>query len=156
MRRTIKSFGPTSWRKVYRSYFFSYMFVFALTLRNQGKYSKPSAYSKVEVLLLSWLEPDIETQDEVQRLKAVFEDGFGYHATLEYLDANSQGSLQVDLNVTVASFVKAHNGVNTLLVVYYAGHGKPGESFGDLELFGFATSCVVRGTNQAADIIYNE
>lgn len=104
----------------------------------EGQYLSPSIYKKVEVLILCWEEhsSDIDTTEEVSQLKAVFAEKFGYHVTIYYLDATQEGPLQVQVNAKVATFVAEHDGPNSLLVVYYAGHGKPGEYFGHLEFFG--------------------
>ena len=95
-------------------------------------------YEKVEVLLLCWAQnaTDLKTTEEVNALKLVLEGRFNYHTTTEYLDNNKQQRLQVQLNTKVAAFVGANDGPNTLLIVYYAGHGKPGKIHGHLEMFG--------------------
>ncbi|KAL8646672.1 MAG: hypothetical protein Q9210_006000 [Variospora velana] len=104
----------------------------------EGQYLSPSIYKKVAVLILCWEEHsrDIDTSKEVSRLRAVFTKNFGYHVTIQYLDAKQEQRLQVQVNAKVAIFVHEHDGPNTLLIVYYAGHGKPGEFFGDLVIFG--------------------
>ena len=114
-----------------------YKVIWNLTMDN-GNYGQPSAYEKVEVLLLCWAQnaTDLKTTEEVNALKLVLEGRFNYHTTTEYLDSNKQQRLQVPLNTKVAAFVGAHDGPNTLLIVYYAGHGKPGKTRGDLEMFG--------------------
>ena len=106
-----------------------------------GKYKTHSTYTKVEVLLLCWEHNcnDLATKEEVDRLKDTFENLFNYHAEIHYLDTTIEQRLQVRLNAIVAKFVGDHDGPNTLLIVYYAGHGKPGGEFGDLELFGSVT-----------------
>ena len=107
-------------------------------IMDRGNYQKPSTYEKVEALLLCWQDNsnDMSTKGEVKRLKAVFEKKFKYNTQIEYLDNSLETKLQVHVNATVAAFVKAHDGPNTLLIVYYAGHGRPGSYFGSLELFG--------------------
>lgn len=104
----------------------------------EGRYHSPSVYEKVEVLMLCWEEHsrDFDTTKEVTELSAVFEKGFGYHVTIQRLDAKRDTRLQIQVNRIVANFVHDHDGPNTLLIVYYAGHGKPGNFFGDLEIFG--------------------
>ena len=103
---------------------------------DMGKYKTLSTYTKVEVLLLCWEHScsDMATKEEIDDLKATFENRFNYHAEIKYLDITTR--LQVHVNAIVASFVKDHDGPNTLLIVYYAGHGKPGPDYGDLELIG--------------------
>ena len=104
----------------------------------EGKYLNPSLYDKVEVLLLCWAVSDMDTTAEVQELRDVFEEDFGYHTTTEYLHADWRQKLQTQVNALVATFVGVHDGPNTLLLVYYAGHGGPGEYFGDLKLVAYA------------------
>ena len=112
-------------------------------LMNKGNYLVSSDYHNVEVLLLCWDEKcvDLATQEEVDQLKAVWEVSFGYHATIAKLlpkRLEPRGrKIQVQVNCKVAEFVNDYDGPNNLLIVYYAGHGKPGPLFGDLELFGF-------------------
>ncbi len=105
---------------------------------DQGEYNQSSAYDKVVVLLLCWAQDsnDLKTTEEVNALKLVLEKRFRYHTTTEYLDNDNKQRLQVQLNSKVAAFVGANDGPNTLLIVYYAGHGKPGKMPGDLEWFG--------------------
>ena len=104
----------------------------------EGRYQNPSLYDNVEVLLLCWAISDMDTTTEVQELRDVFVKDFGYHTTTEYLNADSKQKLQVQVNARVAKFVGDHDGPNTLLLVYYAGHGGPGQFFGDLELAAYA------------------
>jgi len=105
---------------------------------DQGNYKNSSTYQKVEALLLCWAEEcdDLVTRAEVHRLKEVLEDKFNYNAHIEAIDNSIPQKLQVQINAKVAAFVAAHDGPNTLLIVYYAGHGKPGEHFGDLQFLG--------------------
>ncbi|KAL8645949.1 MAG: hypothetical protein Q9226_007070 [Calogaya cf. arnoldii] len=104
----------------------------------EGRYLSPSVYKKAEVLLLCWKEhcSDLDTKTEVSQLVSVLEVGFGYGVTIVHLDGNEKNRLQVQLNAKVAGFVDTHDGPDTLLIVYYAGHGKPDKYFGDLEMFG--------------------
>ena len=114
-------------------------------LMNKGKYLDSSGYHHVEVLLLCWDQEcvDMATQEEVDKLKIVFEEKFGYHATIAKLKLRPGGPLiQVQVNFEVAQFVRNHDGQNNLLIVYYAGHGKPGRDYGKLELFGFVPGLV--------------
>ena len=106
-------------------------------LMAEGNYANPSVYHKVEVLMLFWKATDMDTENEVNKLQAVFERDFGYNVTLGELDAKRGDSrLQTRVNAKVACWVDEHSGLNTLLILYYAGHGKPGEFFGSLELMG--------------------
>ena len=76
----------------------------------------------------------METEDEVNRLEAVLKDDFHYETQIEYLD-NREG-LQLWVNFRVARFAQENDGPNNLLIVYYAGHGRPGSYPGSLILTG--------------------
>ena len=116
----------------------SYYQVLWSNTMDKGNYLKATGYLKVAVLLLCWDQDfdDMATEEEVDILKAVFEEKFGYSATIAKLSP-TKGGLQVQLNRQVANFVGDHDGQNHLLIVYYAGHGKPGTMYGQLELHGF-------------------
>lgn len=107
-------------------------------IMDEGNYTNSSTYIKVEVLLLCWAEScnDMTTREEVNKLVTTFEDHFYYNTQVQYLDTTIEGRLQVRVNHIVATFVHDHDGPNTLLIVYYAGHGRPGGDYGDLELMG--------------------
>ena len=109
-----------------------------VNIMDQGRYQRPSTYQRVEALLLCWADnsDDMATKEEVNKLKSVFEYLFHYNAYIEYLDSSIEQRLQVQINTKVAAFVGAHDGPNTLFIVYYAGHGRPGTYYGSLELFG--------------------
>ena len=111
---------------------------------DKGNYNKPSTYHKVAVLLLCWDQGcnHLGTQEEVDALKAVFEDQFGYSATIAKLSSPSKGVLQAELNKEVGIFVCDHGGPNNLLIVYYAGHSQRGEIHGHLELFPFVLQLI--------------
>lgn len=105
---------------------------------DQGPWKNTSTYKKVEVLFLCWAKnsDDMATKEEVNHLRSVFESRFNYHVEIKELDNHSEKKLQVQINSIVAGFVGSHDGQNTLLIVYYAGHGRPGDYYGSLELFG--------------------
>lgn len=107
-------------------------------IMDQGPYSNPSIYRKVEALFLCWAENsnDLATKEEVNRLRLVLENRFNYHVQVQHLDNCIENRLQVRINRIVADFVDENDGQNTLLIVYYAGHGRPGSYYGSLELFG--------------------
>ena len=104
---------------------------------NEGMYQKSTVYTKVEVLMLSWAESfgDLKTKEEVGRLRSTFEKTFNYNIQIQYLDTTVLQRLQVRVNSIVANFVDAHDGPNTLLIVYYAGHARPAKHPGGLQLF---------------------
>ena len=53
------------------------------------------------------------------------------------LKINGEQLLQVKLVCHVAQFVMKEDGANTLLILYYAGHGTPGPRPGALKLSGY-------------------
>lgn len=106
---------------------------------DKGNYGKPSCYKYAHVLLLYWDEScgDLSTKQEVEDLRDVFEELFHYHTIIKKLTAPSPGKrLQTTLNAIVANFIEDCDGPDTLLVVYYAGHGRPGDQYGHLQLLG--------------------
>lgn len=105
----------------------------------------PSTYQKVKALLLCWGRnwDDMQVEGEVRRPKAVLEDRFNHTTQVEFVDKHIPKRLQVQVNRKAATFVGDHDGPNTLLLVYYAGHGEPGSYHGILELFGSAKSTLI-------------
>lgn len=103
---------------------------------DKGPYKNLTTYHQVKVLSLCWADnsDNMAAEEEVDKLKIVFEEQFHYQFYKEYLDTTSAGKLQVQVNAIVAAFVKAHDGPHTLLIVYYAGHGRPGGYYGALEM----------------------
>ena len=103
---------------------------------DKGNYQDPTTYTNIVALLFGWEDHcnDMETKDEVHRLEAVLKDDFHYKTQTEFLD--SRPGLQLRVNARVAVFVEANDGPNTLLIVYYAGHGRPGNYPGSLILTG--------------------
>ncbi|KAF9691774.1 hypothetical protein EKO04_010204 [Ascochyta lentis] len=84
----------------------------------------PGGYEKVEVLILRWdgtNDDDAAKNAEVEQLRHVFERyGFGCNdVKLSMEDENPQYSL----DQAVLRHVSAHNDPNSLLIVYYTGHG---------------------------------
>ncbi|KAI4096982.1 MAG: hypothetical protein L6R37_006870 [Teloschistes peruensis] len=109
-----------------------------INVMNKGNYNCSENYNRVEVLLLRWDDTcdDMTTQHEVGQLKNVFEKEFNWHTELHCLNNKIEGRLQLQINAIVAAWVNKYSKPNTLLVVYYAGHGRPGTAFGQLELMG--------------------
>ncbi|RDW74874.1 hypothetical protein BP6252_06016 [Coleophoma cylindrospora] len=83
------------------------------------------------VLMISWADEldDLKTTKEVDDLATVFEDKFRYKVVKKRLEAGKRPQIQVQQYL--ANFVYDHDSNNTLLIVYYAGHGvhpgKPGQ-----------------------------
>lgn len=105
---------------------------------DEGKYIKASAYTNAEVLFLCWEEKcdGLAVRDEVSQLQATLEVCFNYHTQVSYLDTSIKKSIQVQVNSIVAKFIAVYDSPSTLLLLYYAGHAKPGSYYGSLELFG--------------------
>ena len=102
-------------------------------------YSSSQSYDHVEVLMLSWEKEsdDLQVQQEIDQLTEVFEKDFNYHVTRETIKRREKKRAQTSINAIVASWVDKYDDLKTLLLVYFAGHGKPGNSTGELVLNGY-------------------
>ncbi|KAI4256671.1 MAG: hypothetical protein LQ352_001989 [Teloschistes flavicans] len=105
---------------------------------SEGKYRSSENYKSVEVLLLRWDDTcdDMTTKHEVKQLSDVFTEEFNWHTEIHCLKTDVEGKLQIQVNKIVINWVDKYDKSNTLLLVYYAGHGKPGKTFGQLEIHG--------------------
>ncbi|KAH7242387.1 hypothetical protein BKA59DRAFT_227911 [Fusarium tricinctum] len=79
-----------------------------------------SRYSEVQVLLIRWDEDELEVEWELNELRRVFRDLYGF-TTDKFLIPTHNSHRK--LNHKVLSFVEEHENEDTLLVVYYGGHG---------------------------------
>jgi hypothetical protein len=59
-----------------------------------------------------------------------------YKTTRRALKIDSRRSAQAQVNRHLAEFVDDYDDTNTLLIIYYAGHGRPGNDPGVLKLSG--------------------
>ena len=103
-----------------------------------GPFVTSTRYKKVNVLLLSW-EPDfdeLKVKEEVDRLKAVFENRYKFEVQSTQLKRHEFVKAQNQINKIVADWVYDYGHTNTLLIVYFAGHGRPGKKPGELEMNG--------------------
>lgn len=110
---------------------------FANTIDNRYA-GKPSFYKRIVVLILYYenqLQPWKELRDEINRLTSVFRTGLGWEVIECGIPILHYG-LQARVNRSVADFVDDYNDPDTLLIVYYAGHGQPGDYLGALKLLG--------------------
>jgi len=84
------------------------------------------------VLLISWEEKldDLHTGDEVEALGAVFRNLFRYTVVKKQLVAGKQEP-HIQVQKILVDFVYEYDDENTLLIVYYAGHGVPGKQEGE-------------------------
>ena len=111
-------------------------------------------YRTVSVLLISWDDEagDLKTEEEVkiqpsltekrdtlhrpqvQNLRHVLEEKYNFQVDEARLKANKPA--QIQLNRHLAHFVDEKHDKDGLLIVYYAGHGIPGNIPGELKLAG--------------------
>ncbi|MCJ1389542.1 hypothetical protein MMC18_002399 [Xylographa bjoerkii] len=100
----------------------------------KGRYQIPSFYKDATVLLLSWTDnkDDMGVQKEVDELAEVFDELFNYEVEKVCLKPKKQNHMKREREVS--RFLKRYDGPNTLLVVYYAGRGRPGALNEHLEL----------------------
>jgi Caspase domain len=78
----------------------------------------------------------ILTLKQVSNLEEVLSKQYNYRVFKTQLDITLPTRPQVLINYEVANFVKEQDAEDTLLILYYAGHGTPGRSPGQLRLFG--------------------
>ncbi|KAF2102303.1 hypothetical protein NA57DRAFT_54220 [Rhizodiscina lignyota] len=82
-----------------------------------------TGYKHVAVLLVKWIDEldDLKCGEEVYRLRDVFRDSFHYEA--EVVELNIATNVDIQLSLHFTTFLKKHDGQDTLIVVYYSGHG---------------------------------
>ncbi|KAF9694248.1 hypothetical protein EKO04_007776 [Ascochyta lentis] len=88
-------------------------------------YKVPDYYRKVEVLIIRWeesIDEFKEHNDEINRLKLIFSLGYNYSCRVARIKAGSK--TQIDLNYEILKHVHDHDSDDTLLIVYYTGHGE--------------------------------
>lgn len=74
---------------------------------------------------------------QVKQLGNVFEDLFNYKVSRVRLSTMIERLPQVQVNHYITNFVFYEDSPATLLIIYYAGHGSPGNTPGGLELSRF-------------------
>src|SRR3954469_16291299 len=77
-------------------------------------------YAAINVLLLSWEDDDIGVADEISALGDMFRHDFNY-AVWPYKIPSQDA--EISLNFTIARFVSSFGREDSLIVVYYGGHG---------------------------------
>lgn len=80
----------------------------------------PPRYSSVHVLLLRWEDDDLGTEREVADLEKVFRDSYHYY-TERYEIPTDDPTTQLEYKLN--DFRRAYDDGNSLLVLYYGGHG---------------------------------
>ena len=108
-------------------------------MMDKGNFSSSSCYKNVEVLMLRWAggSDDLGVDQEVNDLKDVLENQFNFHVHVQSLENSLGPKLHSRINFIVSKFVHDCDGEDTLLIVYYAGHGGPGPEPGQLQVFGW-------------------
>jgi hypothetical protein len=108
------------------------------SVMDEGQYRTSASYKKVCVLLLSWDKPDddLQVEFEVNELANTLKELFDCDVNRAYLRSGKK-TAQAQINKYVADFVFNCDGSDTLLIVYFAGHGFPGEYPGHLLLGGY-------------------
>lgn len=90
-------------------------------LNSQRFFSERVDYTAVTALLLYWKENDIDPEKEVDAIRKLFEQDFGF-ASLTFTIPPRRA--QQELNREISTFVANYsNQPDTLILVYYAGHG---------------------------------
>ncbi|KAL9610414.1 MAG: hypothetical protein Q9167_004869 [Letrouitia subvulpina] len=80
-------------------------------------------YESVNVLLMHWEDDDLGCLEELNMVKSFFEDSWHYNVhILSIPSERSQAALQSDLSQFILLYGST---VQSLLVIYYAGHGDP-------------------------------
>ena len=77
-------------------------------------------YKRVHVLLLSWEADDLGVAKEIAELKDTFDKI--YHYEVEHWKIPSNRSHN-SLNRRLTNFIDDYEGEDTLLILYYGGHG---------------------------------
>ncbi|KAI8713303.1 C2 domain-containing protein [Fusarium sp. LHS14.1] len=97
---------------------------FVQDLQSSAKRAFPnsaySRYKEVEVLLIRWEEDELEVEWELNELHKIFRDLYGF-STEQFLIPSHNSHRK--LNLKALSFVEEHENEDTLLIVYYGGHG---------------------------------
>jgi len=93
-------------------------------------------YTKVAVLLIKWEDglDELMTGGEAKELETLFRDRFYYQT--KTVELNVREKPQHQLNKHISQFICEHDGAQSLLIVYYTGHGVYQESTKTLELTG--------------------
>lgn len=106
-------------------------------MNDLGSTGKP--HRQAAVLMLSWAEEldDLHTQGEISELRTVFEELFNYQVMERKLSGTKKAGLEIAKHLI--DFVTEYDAESALLIVYYAGHGIPGER-GELHFAGYCLS----------------
>lgn len=79
----------------------------------------PFQYTKVHVLLLSWLDDDVDTDQELQQLTEQWRTQFNFTTEIWWLPSEQPGYA---LDCKIGKVEANLRGEGSLLIVYYGGH----------------------------------
>ena len=117
--------------------------------------SRAIRHDRTSVLLLSWdpLHDDLKVGKEVGRLKAVFEDIYGFKVCHKFFDMQEQKKTQHQASMYLSNFVYEEDVERGLLIIYYAGHGYSDAETqsGDMKLIGRRTPVTTEEAQEAQD-----
>ena len=110
--------------------------------RPTGAYTYSAYYKEVSVLMLSWdsAYDDLGTKWEVDALADVFRNTYKFKVQTSLIGQDRKKPLQQSVNRIIANWAYENDALNSLLIVYFAGHATPGLEPGTLELTGRATA----------------
>lgn len=108
--------------------------VFDKELKDLSGTGRP--HRECAVLMISWDDEldDLGTSKEINELGEIFKDLFNFKVEKKPILKDHRRSPQVQVQKILGDFVYDYDSPVTLLIVYYAGHGIPGE--GGLRLAG--------------------
>ncbi|KAF2268850.1 hypothetical protein CC78DRAFT_575834 [Lojkania enalia] len=86
--------------------------------------NKPVKHDRGYVLLLSWAPAldDLGIKDEFDSLENTFRDLYGFGVDRQLLNGKN-GNSQHEMNYHLSNFMWRHDAQDTLLIIYYGGHG---------------------------------
>ena len=110
---------------------------------DKGSWKNPTSYKAASVLILRWQDTDThwpeKMAEEIAALRKTFEDRFNFDVQEQVLENNDR--VQSAVNKHVIDFVYEKQDPDSLLIVYYAGHGSPGEYKGALTMQPLVLRC---------------
>ena len=93
---------------------------------SQRFFSERVEYTAVTALLLYWKKNDINPERELDAIRELFQTDFGFTSLTFPIPSQSA---QLELNREITAFVaRCSNRVDTLILIYYAGHGDMDEN----------------------------
>jgi hypothetical protein len=91
-------------------------------------------YQNVAVLLIKWADEidQLQTADEVEQVRGIFADEFNFPTKV--IDLNNITRPQLQLERNFVEFMAEYDGDQTLMIIYYTGHGSYDERTKELNL----------------------